>query len=381
MRQQIKPTVERLIIGPLRDLVDTTFDLITRPASVAREFAQEDGHQFARAVTYFVAAFSAGVILENIASWSLGLETFSDLSYWIINLLGILSITVLAAFLAFVLGSPPLVVVVKSACLAYGAWILISGFLMAGATLTMAGLHKVGYIPDFTSGLASFENWEQIWTQAYFDCLREENTLFAYAYDGLGGRYERLNDPLDKISYLSVVFLIAATILFAVLAFFGMKRRRWSAAVAAVLGAVIFYAGAYLGATAWAKHLRETSPCATSAVQASEQATAEDYARMLAKSMEKETGRPTRDGVILTSVEQKGTSLIFRVRAPSHPNGVEGFVNWLTSRRLELVRIYCGSEEWARYSRKIGLTQVWVYRYADTDRVETVVQSPDQCTR
>ena len=119
MRQQFKPTVERLFVRPVRDLVDTTFELITRPASVAREFAEEDGHQFARAVTYFVAAFSAGVILENIAYWSLGLETFSEVPVWTINLLIMLSITALAVFIAFVLGSSPPVVLVKSACLAY----------------------------------------------------------------------------------------------------------------------------------------------------------------------------------------------------------------------------------------------------------------------
>lgn len=381
MRQQIMPTVERLFLEPLRDLVDTTFDLITRPASVAREFAEEDGHQFARAIMYFVAAFSAAVILEKIATWSLGLETFSDLSYWIINLLGILSITVFAAFFAFVLGSSPLVGVVKSACLAYGAGILISGFLMAGATLTMAGLHKVGYIPDFASDLASFENWGQIWNQAYLGCLRKESTLFDILYDGLGGRYERLSDPLDNLNYLSVVFLIAATILFAVLAFFGMKRRPWSAAVAAVLGAVIFYAGAYLGATAWAKHLRATSPCEQRGIQAANQATAEEYTRMLAENYRRRVGSPTGFGAVITDVEQKGTTLIVRLQIPSIANGVEGFSDWVMNRRKNLVRVYCGSEEWATYSRNIGFSQVWVYRYADTDRVETVTQSPEQCIK
>jgi hypothetical protein len=102
---------------------------------------------------------------------------------------------------------------------------------------------------------------------------------------------------------------------------------------------------------------------------------------MLAKSYDKHIGRPFGNGVIITGVERKGTSLIYRVQVPSHPNGVEGFVNWVTSRRQKSIRAYCGSDDWATYSRNIGLTQVWVYRYADTDRVETISQSPEQCTR
>jgi len=246
MRQQIKPTVECVFIRPLRDLVDTTFLLITRPASVAREFASQDGHELARAITYFVAAFSAGVILENIASWALDIEAFSDVSYWTLHLLAVLSITALAAFIAFVLGSSPPVVFVKSACLAYGAYILINSLLLAGASHTLAALHKVGHIPDFKPDFASFEDYIPIAKQAYFDCLRKESVLFDIMYDGFGGRYGQLKDPLDEITYLGLVLFTVASILFAVLAFLGTKRRRWVAAVAAVLGAVIFYGGMYL---------------------------------------------------------------------------------------------------------------------------------------
>jgi hypothetical protein len=144
MRQQIKPTVERLVIRPLRDLVDTTFLLITSPASVAREFASQDGHQFARAVTYFVAAFSAAVILSKVVQLVLGIETIKEVQYWSLHVAMVLCIALLAALLAFAMQSAPVNLFLKMAFLAFGACFLIGNFMLAGASLTLFGLREVG---------------------------------------------------------------------------------------------------------------------------------------------------------------------------------------------------------------------------------------------
>lgn len=121
MRQQIKPTVERLFVRPLRDLVDTTFLLITSPASVAREFASQDGQQFMRAVTYFVSAFSAAVILNKVALSILSIDAIKEVQYWSIHVVMVLCIALLAALLAFPMQSAHFSLVFKSAFLAFGA--------------------------------------------------------------------------------------------------------------------------------------------------------------------------------------------------------------------------------------------------------------------
>ena len=381
MSKQITPTVERLVIRPLRDLLDTTFLLITSPASVAREFASQDGHQFARAVTYFVAAFSAGVILENIAAWSLGVDPFAEFSYWAINGFIFLCIAVLAVFLAFVLGSSPPSLLLKSACLAFGACTLIGSFLIAGASLTLAGLHKVGYIPDFIPDPTSFENYMQIGKQAYLDCLREQSMLFGLLFDGLGDRYERLKDPIDEISWVWGVLFIVAWVLFAVLAFFGTERRRWAAAVAASLSVPIVIGVAALGLKVWSNHLEAITPCQGRMALAAEQATAEDQVRHLAKMFEGIIGRTLKHGATVTDVGHRGKSVILRLQTPTHAEGVEGFKNWADRQRRTAILDYCSSNEKTTYWRKLGLSFVWVYRYADTDLAETVLQSPDQCTR
>ena len=88
----------------------------------------------------------------------------------------------------------------------------------------------------------------------------------------------------------------------AFLAFFGTKRRRWVAAVAAVLGAAIFYGGLYLGLKGWVKHLLATSPCLTMSLQAADHATVEDYARHLAKNLEDGAQSAAAEGALGTGV-------------------------------------------------------------------------------
>ncbi len=381
MRKQITPTVERLFIGPLRDLADTTFLLITSPASVAREFAGQDGHQFARAVTYFVAAVSAAVILNKIASWALGIETIEEVPYWTFYVFTVLCIAFLAALLAFPLGPAPPTLFLKAVFLAYGACFLIAGFLVAGASLTLAGLREFGYIPDFRPDPTSYENFTQIGNQAYFDCLREESMLFNVVYHGVEGRFDTLNHPIDDLSYVQTILLIAAWLLFAVLAFFGADRRRWVAAIAAGLSVGIFTGVTSFGLKVWVPHLHAKSPCSASSLDAAEQKIAVDYVRKLTENYSKEIGRDRGNGFVITSVEQRQLSVILRVQSPKHAQGVEGFAKWARSTQQEVTRNYCSSEGDATLFRKLGVSRVWVYRHADTDLVETVVESADLCRR
>lgn len=382
MRQHFKPTVERLFVRPVRDLVDTTFLLITNPASVAREYARQDGHQFERAVTYFVAAFSAAVILNKIASWALGVETIQDVPYWAFYGFAVLFISVLAALLAFILGSSPPTLFLKAACLTYGACFLIGSFLVAGASLTLAGLHEVGYIPDFRPDPTSFKNYFQIGMQAFWDCLRDESMLFNVLYNGVEGRFENLNEPIDLLSWLQPLLFLATSLLFAGLAFFGAEHRRWAAAVTAVLSVGMVIGGMALGLVAvLGTNFYETTQCSDRGIQAAEQNTTEDQARLLAEKLTRDIGNRYQNGAILTGVDRQRNSVVLRVQVPLGVTDNKSFPNWVKSKRQEAIRSYCSSEDWATYFRKLGLSYVWVYRYADTDLVETVVQSADQCHR
>lgn len=381
MRQQIKPTVERLFLGPLRDLVDTTFDLTTRPASVAREFAEENGHQFARAVTYFVATFSAAVILSKITYAALGIETVKEVPYWTLHVGVFLCIVILAAILAFPLRPGPTSLFVKAACLAYGACFLICSFLLAVASLTLVGLRQVGYIPDFNVDMTSVRNYVLIGEQAFRECLREQSIIFDATQNGFGGAFKALRYPLDKLTYVQPIFFFVAPVLFAVLTFFGAERRRWAAGLAAGLSGTAVVVGLAIGEFLWAHYLWATTPCPSHAIVSAERATAEEQLRRLEELYSGRVGQEQEYGKVLTGVERTKDSLILRMHISKRAMDPEGFAKWIAGFRKVSIRDFCSAKRWAAHYRIAGISRVWIFRYGDTELEETVVESANQCRR
>jgi hypothetical protein len=382
MRQQVNTAVERLFIGPLRDLVDTTFELITRPASVARRFAQEDGHQFSRAATYFVAAFSASIILNKIASAALGVETIDEVPYWTFYAFAVLSIALLAALIAFPLRPAPASLFVKACCLAYGACFFITGLLLAGASLTLSVLYSVGYIPDFRTDLASYASFQQVGKHAYWNCLREESVLFNAFYNGFAGSYETLKKPIDGLSYVQPVLFIAASFLFGGLAYYGANHRRWAAAAAAILSAIGVISVVLVSAVALDRNLYLTTSCAQRAIKSTYEKTGEDKARFMAEMYTRHVkGKQGPNKIFsLTDVEHEKRSVTLRWRVNERATDENGFADFIEQQRKKLLREYCKSDS-AGSDQLSGMTEVWVFRYADTDLVETVVKNQDQCRR
>jgi len=132
----------------------------------------------------------------------------------------------------------------------------------------------------------------------------------------------------------------------------------------------------------WGEHLQATTSCTKRSIEAADQTTAAEYVHSLAAIYAERIGHPHRPtGAVLTDVDQKGTSLILRVHVPKHDGGVEGFVKQLDLGRRQANRHYCSSNESSTYWRRLGVSYVWIYRYADTDLVETVVQNPDVCAQ
>jgi len=382
MRKQITPTVERLFIGPLRDLVDTSFLLITSPASVAREFASQDGHQFARAVIYFVAAFSAAVILNKVALSVLSIDAIKEVQYWLIHVAMVLCIALLAALLAFAMQSAPVSLFLKMAFLAYGACYLIGNFMLAGASLTLFGLREVGYIPDFNVDMSLVRNYEKIANEVYRECVREHSILFDTLYHGFAATaFTALRYPLDGLYFLEHIFASVASVLFTILAYFGSERRRWASGLAAGLSSALIIAGIIIGDRAWGDHVARTTPsCDKQYIEDVYNRTGEDRARVLAEMYSrllKGKQGPTKI-FHLTDVEQHKRSLTLRWRVNERATDENRFADFMEQQRKKLVREYCNSDSRAS-DPSSEISEVWVFRYADTDLVETVVKSADQC--
>jgi hypothetical protein len=128
---------------------------------------------------------------------------------------------------------------------------------------------------------------------------------------------------------------------------------------------------------AYFDHLYETTPCGARSVDAATDRTAEDQVRILAEEHTKQNvGRPN-GSIVLIGVESQQRTLILRVRVEEHATDKDNFPMWATAFRRRIVQDYCTSDYGAFFQR-IGVSQVWLLRYADTDLVDTVVQSADQ---
>jgi len=378
VRRAIREFADKLVLGPARDLLDTTAFLLGSPASVARQFAAE--RRLAAAGRYFVVAFSSAVILHKIASAALGIETINEILFWSVHVALVLCIALLAALLAVLLQLQlsPFSMFLKPALLAYGASFLIGGFVLAVASATLVALREVGYIPDFKHDLARMPNFHVIGMQAYYDCLRKESTLFNALYNGVGGAYEGLRPPIDNLSYVQPLLHVAASFLFAGLVYFGTKRKKVAAGLAALLSCMAIFGSFLFGLTAYDSYLFATTPCGQRSVQEAQLRTAEDTVREMAEHhATRNIGRP--NGLLmLTGVEAQERTLILRIRVEEHATNRENFPMWVSALRRRIVQGYCISDHGALF-RRIGISEVWLLRYADTELVDKIVQSADHC--
>jgi hypothetical protein len=267
------------------------------------------------------------------------------------------------------------------AFLAYGACYLIGNFMLAGASLTLSGLREVGYIPDFNVDMSLARNYEKIANDAWRDCLREHSILFDALYHGFAATaFRALRYPLDGLYFLEHIFALVASVLFTILAYFGSERRRWASGLAAGLSSALIIAGIIIGDRAWGEHVARTAPsCEKLYIEDMFNRTAEDMVRLLADSHAKDIGK-RYGNLIITGVEQQKRSLILRGRVSERDANAEEFAQMMKNFRQRAIHDYCTLEHSARL-RKAGISQVWIIQYADTELVERIVQSDDQCRR
>jgi hypothetical protein len=223
-------------------------------------------------------------------------------------------------------------------------------------------------------------NYEKIGELAYWECLSQQSILFDALYHGFAAsNFRALRDPLDKLFYLEPIFALAASVLFTILAYFGSERRRWASGLAAGLSSASIIAGIVIGDSALSDHLRQTTPCEKQFVKVMFNRTAEDIVRELAENHARDIGKRWGN-LIITGVEQQQRSLILRARVSERDANAEEFAQMMKNFRQRAIHDYCTLEH-SGHLRRAGVSQVWMIQYANTELVERIVQSEDQCRR
>jgi hypothetical protein len=99
--------------------------------------------------------------------------------------------------------------------------------------------------------------------------------------------------------------------------------------------------------------------------------------RILAERHRKNLGRQN-DYFTLLAADPRENALVLTIRVNESATTQDGFRVWVDGQRRRLVDAFCKSS-WGNYYARVGISQVWVYQYADTNVFETVVQSADAC--
>lgn len=107
--------------------------------------------------------------------------------------------------------------------------------------------------------------------------------------------------------------------------------------------------------------------------------TAEDIVRELAENHARDIGKRWGN-LIITGVEQQQRSLILRARVSERDANAEEFAQMMKNFRQRAIHDYCTLEH-SGHLRRAGVSQVWMIQYANTELVERIVQSEDQCRR
>lgn len=362
-------------LKPLNYLIDTTTVVVTQPSYLMRGQRMPTK----KAAAYFIASLSAAILLQKLSSFVLGTEESAEWAVWIVHGMVVIAIALVAASVSLLLAIGVPSVILSGAFVAYGACILVGSFVLAGASLTLAGLHGIDAIPELKEDLTAFANLVVVAKVARFDCLRGNSLFFNTWYHALGGGFESLRWPIDILGYLQPTEYLAGTILFGALVYFGTLRQRWSAAVLAGLSGSVVLVVVIFGAQLLVDQLDEATQCHPSSIERALRKTAEDQVDVLVQRFAADVGRP---GVwmTLTSVERRDRTLILKAVVSRDAFPQTEFRSEMALFRTKLIADFCNAE-YGAYYRKVGISQVWIVQYDSSDLVETIVQSEDACRR
>jgi hypothetical protein len=365
------------ITTSVSDLYGTTAQLIGEPRRLGQEFASPEVKFLRRAIAYFISALSAAIILTNLAHLALGISAVEELSIWAWQIFLLIAVALLTMAISLAISDVPSTAILKAAFLSFGGALLFGSFFLAVAAATVWVAHATQLIPNFTHDLETYKSFVEAGMSAYYDCLKNENILFRVIYNGLGGAFEMLRWPIDGLSYVQPMFDVWGAIVFGILVGPASRTRHLIAAMVPPLSGIIVFSAALFGVTKLEAYLNATTVCSELSTNYAEAVSAKDQVRILAERHRKNLGRQN-DYFTLLAADPRENALVLTIRVNESATTQDGFRVWVDGQRRRLVDAFCKSS-WGNYYARVGISQVWVYQYADTNVFETVVQSADAC--
>jgi hypothetical protein len=370
---------KRILATPTVKLLDTASDVLFKPSRIARLASRQDSHF--QAGGFFVKAVSSAIILTSISHWILGIGGLIEIFYWLVQLIFVSSVITLAWCIALPANPPPGKTFIFAACYTYGTSYLLGAIFLCSAAMTLQTLHWFNIIPPFKYDplLWAHPEYLKSATNEIYQCLRQASSLFDLFYNGLGGQFEALHFPISGLSYVQPVSHLVLTLIYArIIALASTNRSSWGA-FSVLASVTITTVGISAFGSYYTRYLEESTDCVRTSIRHTLALSAEGQVKTLAQKWRPDLNID-KGGPLLTAVEQDEKTLILRFRVDPSKVGASSFIAFVGRIRKRRLNDYCSSN-WGKYYRRIGISEVWIYKYGDSEIVARVIQNADQCRR
>jgi hypothetical protein len=199
----------------------------------------DEQRSFGKALTFFMAAVSAAVVIDKIGYLALGGGAFNEIYYWILTLFFISAFALLLSIPLSIGRGMQTGKVVHLSLFSMGASSFVASLVFTVAAGTLFILRYGGYIPDFTLDPSSFSNFEAIGMRAYRECIMENNLLMHIILTS-DGAVDLLAPPIRHLPYVRIA-VFALYIIPLVIALATALKRSVLFVSASAIGCILSY--------------------------------------------------------------------------------------------------------------------------------------------
>lgn len=369
-----------LIISPIKRFLSQALVVSTEPSRFAiSNITLGDGSSLLRSAKFFGFGLSAAFALYNASLQILGAGNEIEIYYFaFISVFFLIFVTI--SFLTARLVSPCRFIDVLQV-LSYP----VSASFFVGTLVTLISSAVIALcvffdvIPDIRTDFTTAKNFAEAAEHAYRECAKQESLAFQIIYSGLQGAFERLEEPIASLSYITPTIILlyvlgAAKIMAAV---YHEHSRKMYALV--VCSFIVSIALLVWGAKTYMDYHYSISKCGKEGIEFAQDQTIEDRVKKIAQEMQNE---PRQFDPILSFVSTRAEqrSLITTYQFKKKIIDKDKTYEYFGIKQRQWTEKFCRSSV-VDFFRKHSIKDTQIYRTVDGQHFHTFTISTDDCRK
>ena len=366
------------LLGPAVRLIDTSTLFAVAPRQFASQAMHDEQRSFTKALTFFITAVSAGLILDKIGYLALGGGALNEIYYWIITILFISAFALLLSIPLSIGKGMKTGKVIHLALFSMGASCFVASLVFVVAATTVFLLQYINYIPSFVLSPSEFDNFEEIGMRAYRECIMDKSLLMHVILQS-DGAVDMLAPPIRRLPYVRIavfaLYIIPLTVALATL----LKRSILFVSASAVGSIILLFSLAIYGFVQFDEYIYRTTDCSKISIEAANKGTIDSQLQIAVQSFfTPKVGKG--EWVKLTDVTIEGRSVIIHLTAQAEDR--ERHIKDMDGIRKATNALYCVADAapW-RFFRQADIRLVHIFRLTDGTHVGTYTANRDECRR